>query len=78
VLYFAGDVIVQLDVECIEAEMRDLGPAWRTRNKPQHPDEGEAQGEVPADPQVEPQVDSQGDATMSADPNADGSKAAGA
>jgi len=78
VLYFAGDVVVQLDVECIEAEMRDLGPAWRTRNKPQHPDEGEAQGGVPADPQVEPQVDSQGDATMSADPNADGSKAAGA
>ena len=42
VLYFSGDVTVQLDVECIEAEMRDLGPAWRTRHKPKHPGEGDA------------------------------------
>ncbi len=41
VLYFSGDVTVQLDVECIEAEMRDLGPAWRTRHKPEHPGEGD-------------------------------------
>lgn len=74
VLYFAGDVTVQLDVECIEAEMRDLGPAWQTRNKPQHPSEGEAQ----SDTQVDTQVDAQGDAMMSADTNTDGSKAAGA
>ncbi|WP_108681604.1 DUF2948 family protein [Methyloceanibacter sp. wino2] len=77
VLYFAGDVTVQLDVECIEAEMRDLGPAWRTRNKPKHPSEGEADGAPEADPQVEPEVDSQGDATMSADAESNGSKAAG-
>ncbi|MDJ0513544.1 MAG: DUF2948 family protein [Methyloceanibacter sp.] len=38
-LYFSGDVTVELDVECIEAEMRDLGPAWRTRHKPEHPGE---------------------------------------
>ncbi|MEM7399641.1 MAG: DUF2948 family protein [Pseudomonadota bacterium] len=41
-LYFSGDVTVQLDVECIEAEMRDLGPAWRTRHKPEHPGEDAA------------------------------------
>lgn len=42
VLYFSGNVTVQLDVECIEAEMRDLGPAWRTRHKPEHPGEDNA------------------------------------
>ena len=42
VLYFSGDVTVQLDVECIEAEMRDLGPAWRTQHKPEHPGDGDA------------------------------------
>lgn len=77
VLYFAGDVTVQLDVECIEAEMRDLGPAWRTRNKPKHPSEGEAQGGTEVDPQVDPQVDAQGDATMSAETESKRSKAAG-
>jgi hypothetical protein len=42
VLFFSGDVTLQLDVECIEAEMRDLGPAWRTRHRPEHPAEGDA------------------------------------
>lgn len=41
VLYFSGDATVQLDVECIEAEMRDLGLAWRTQNRPEHPSEAE-------------------------------------
>jgi hypothetical protein len=36
-LYFSGDASIQLQVECIEAELRDLGPAWRTRSKPMHP-----------------------------------------
>jgi len=36
-LAFSGDVTVQLEVECLEVELRDLGPAWPTRNKPEHP-----------------------------------------
>lgn len=38
-LLFSGEVTIQLDVECVEAELRDLGPAWATRNKPEHPGE---------------------------------------
>lgn len=41
VLFFSGDVTVQLEVECIEAELRDLGEVWQTRNKPEHPSEDE-------------------------------------
>ena len=37
-LIFAGGGAIRLQVECIEAEMRDLGPVWRTRSKPDHPD----------------------------------------
>ncbi len=36
-LTFSGDASIQLEVECIEAELRDLGPEWGTRSKPQHP-----------------------------------------
>lgn len=36
-LTFSGDATIQLQVECIEAELRDLGPQWRTRSKPEHP-----------------------------------------
>jgi hypothetical protein len=36
-LFFSGDASILLDVECIEAELKDLGPVWRTRSKPQHP-----------------------------------------
>lgn len=35
-LHFAGGAAVRLEVECIEAELRDLGAAWRTRTKPVH------------------------------------------
>jgi hypothetical protein len=35
-LHFAGGGAVRLEVECIEAELRDLGAAWRTRTKPAH------------------------------------------
>jgi len=35
-LYFAGGGAVRLDVECIEAELRDLGAVWRTKMKPEH------------------------------------------
>jgi hypothetical protein len=35
-LYFSGGGAIRLEVECIEAELRDLGAAWRTTIKPQH------------------------------------------
>ena len=34
--FYSGGAAVQLDVECIEAELRDLGAAWATRTKPAH------------------------------------------
>jgi hypothetical protein len=38
-LHFAGGGAVRLEVECIEAELRDLGAAWRTSTKPAHASE---------------------------------------
>jgi hypothetical protein len=35
-LHFAGGGAVRLQVECVEAELRDLGAAWSTRVKPEH------------------------------------------
>ena len=35
-LVFAGGGALQLDVECIEAQLADLGAAWATENKPEH------------------------------------------
>ncbi len=37
-LIFSGDVSIRLQAECIEVELTDLGPAWETKNRPQHPD----------------------------------------
>lgn len=37
-LFFSGGPQIALDVECIEAELRDLGAAWVTKNRPHHPD----------------------------------------
>lgn len=36
-LTFSGKAAVQLDVECIEGELKDLGPAWATLSRPAHP-----------------------------------------
>lgn len=36
-LFFAGGGAVRLEVDCIEAELRDLGPIWKTQRKPEHP-----------------------------------------
>ena len=36
-LTFSGDASIQLEVECIEAELKDLGLVWRTRSRPEHP-----------------------------------------
>ena len=35
-LNFSAGAAIRLEVECIEAQLTDLGPAWRTRNQPAH------------------------------------------
>lgn len=35
-LTFSGDAAIRLDVECIETELKDLGAAWETRQRPSH------------------------------------------
>lgn len=35
-LQFAGGAAVRLEVECIEAQMHDLGAAWAARGRPDH------------------------------------------
>jgi hypothetical protein len=36
-LIFSGGAVVRLEVECVEAEMHDLGPRWPARAVPGHP-----------------------------------------
>lgn len=38
-LLFAGGKDIRLEVECIEAAAKDLGPAWTTNCCPKHPGE---------------------------------------
>jgi hypothetical protein len=38
-LTFSGGCAMRLDVECIEVELADLGPAWDTTLCPTHPDD---------------------------------------
>lgn len=35
-LVFAGDAHVELELDCIEARLKDLGPAWAARARPTH------------------------------------------
>ncbi len=35
-LLLAGDATIHLEVECIEAQLADLGGAWETVSKPRH------------------------------------------
>ena len=35
-LVFSGDVSIELDLECIEARMKDLGPVWACTGRPAH------------------------------------------
>jgi hypothetical protein len=37
-LHFADGAAIRLHVECIEAEMRDLGPVWLAKSMPDHGD----------------------------------------
>lgn len=41
-LHFAEGAAIRLHVECIEAELKDLGPVWQAKSKPQHPDDDPA------------------------------------
>jgi hypothetical protein len=36
-LTFSGGAAIRLDVECLEAEMKDLGAAWAAKRTPDHP-----------------------------------------
>ena len=38
-LHFSGGGAIRLHVECIEAELKDLGAAWAAVNKPVHGDD---------------------------------------
>ncbi|KQP28510.1 hypothetical protein ASF27_08015 [Methylobacterium sp. Leaf102] len=35
-LIFAGNAAIQLDLECIEVRMKDLGPVWEVDGRPDH------------------------------------------
>jgi hypothetical protein len=35
-LIFAQEKAIRLHVECLEAQMKDLGPVWETENRPAH------------------------------------------
>lgn len=43
-LIFAGGAAVRLEVECIEAELKDLGAAWAAKSRPAHPDDESGNG----------------------------------
>ena len=38
-LRFSGGAAIRLQVECIEAELKDLGAAWATKKIPEHSDD---------------------------------------
>src|SRR5581483_10432186 len=41
-LTFSGGAALRLEVECLEAELADLGPTWTTESSPAHGIDGEA------------------------------------
>ena len=45
-LHFSGGGALRLEVECLEAELADLGPTWTTATCPAHAD-GELTGQTP-------------------------------
>jgi hypothetical protein len=38
-LTFSGGGVLRVDVECLEAELRDLGPSWPAHARPVHVDD---------------------------------------
>src|SRR5205085_5147515 len=45
-LTFSGGATLRLEVECLEAELADLGPAWVTESCPAHKVDGSVDGEI--------------------------------
>jgi hypothetical protein len=45
-LTFSGGATLRLEVECLEAELADLGPSWVTECCPTHKVDSEADGET--------------------------------
>ena len=45
-LTFSGGAALRLEVECLEAELADLGPSWVTECCPAHKVEGDMPGET--------------------------------
>jgi hypothetical protein len=46
-LLFSGGGALRLEVECLEAEISDLGPVWPTSSCPDHPGGPVVDGEAP-------------------------------
>jgi hypothetical protein len=46
-LTFSGGGMLRLEVECLEAELADLGPSWPTAARPNHPDPEPTRGPSP-------------------------------
>ena len=44
ILTFSGGAALRLEVECLEAELADLGPNWTACGCPAHPDAEPAVG----------------------------------
>ena len=38
-LTFSGGAAIRLNVECVEAELKDLGAAWAAKRSPEHPED---------------------------------------
>jgi len=38
-LHFSDGGAIRLEVECIEAELKDLGPVWSVQSMPRHPED---------------------------------------
>ncbi len=38
-LTFSGGAAARLKIECLEVQLRDLGPRWQTKARPGHPDD---------------------------------------
>ena len=45
-LIFSGGAALRLEVECLEAELADLGPTWSACARPKHAEPVEARGEA--------------------------------
>jgi hypothetical protein len=43
VLTFSAGAAIRLDVECLEAQLRDIGPRWKTKAQPGHLDDEQPQ-----------------------------------